>query len=244
MVRANLNLSVSEILERVKEFAGSECKLGAASSEAELDAQIRAMSKAQLMDTFIDSFEGSISSTEICSFVKAIFDFDLDVVPVLSKELAEQPSEPASKEPLIRKILDSQFNQPGQRPTGAAIRQIINQVTGINLDAISSLEGARISLFSKGKWVVQNNHDLFVVDTGDGDVDVSVYPTKYFTAQTGLTELPAELQYSLSEFGFKHEKQSGNFYYSNPACEAVPDSFKGQTMGAILKVIRDSYRDL
>ena len=70
--------------------------------------------------------------------------------------------------------------------TGVDIRGMINQIFGINLNGVSSLEGAGISLYSKGQWVLQSDKDLFVVYTGSGDLDVKVFPTEYFTKQTGL----------------------------------------------------------
>ncbi|WP_244933623.1 hypothetical protein [Neobacillus mesonae] len=243
MARASLDLLTAEIVARVRGVLERNSEL-AGTSRAELDAQMKAMRKAQLMDLFIDSFEGNISSSEICDFVKAIFDFDLDVMPILSKELVEQTLAPESNEPLIRQIIDTYLNRRDQRPDGPGIRQMINQVLGINLDAISSLEGARISLFSKGQWVVYHAHDLFIVDTGAGDIDVSVYPTKYFTEQTGLEELPSDLQQALSKIGYRRGGKPGSYYFITPTGEPVPDSFKGQTMGAILKVIHDSYLQL
>lgn len=234
----------SEIWERVKTTLKKEH--GEKYSHSELDDQIDAMTKAEIMDKFFDSFEEKINSSEICRFVKSIFNFDLDSKTVLSKELKKAVS---SKEgeaivPFSRTVIDSYLDQVEKKVTGAEIRRIINQIFEINLEAISSLEGARISLYSKNQWVVQHDKDLFVVHTGTDDVDVKIYPTKYFTKQTGLEVIPIELQYSLTNIGFSYYEKIYSYYYANPSGEAVTDAFKGQTMGAIMKVIKDYYSHL
>ncbi|PFE18917.1 hypothetical protein [Bacillus cereus] len=199
--------------------------------------------KVELMDKHLDSHQGKITSTEVCNIVMSIFKFDLTTKPVLSKEwiLAEAVS---STENIAKMAIDSTLSRYGEKVTGIEIRQLINQIFGINLDAISSLEGARISLFSKDQWVVQDDQDLFVVHTGLGDVDVKIFTTDYFTEQTGLEELPKTLQQSLTNFGFSCDEKAGCYYYSNPSGEAIPDAFKGQIIGTILKEIHDSYPSL
>ncbi|NRD77289.1 hypothetical protein HPT25_07230 [Bacillus sp. BRMEA1] len=200
-----------------------------------LDEQIKKMPKAELMDRYVDSFEGKISSFEIIKFVKSIFQFDLDSTPIIDGHLGETA---------VNGLLDSHLAKYEKDINGAVIRQLINQTVGINLDAISALEGSRISLFSKEQWVIRHEQDLFVVYTGEGDVDAKVFPTPYFMEQTGLNGLPEELQQLLTDIGYKYDETVGSCYYSNPTGEAVPDSFKGQTMGSILKVIQTSYKHL
>ncbi|MEB9502505.1 hypothetical protein P4J13_00740 [Bacillus anthracis] len=201
------------------------------------------VNKVELMDKHLDSHQGKITSTEICNIVMSIFKFDLTTKPVLSKEWIMARSG-SSTENIAIKAIDSTLSHYGKKVTGIEIRQLINQIFGINLDAISSLEGARISLFSKNQWVVRDEQDLFVVHTGLGDVDVKVFPTDYFTEQTGLEELPKDLKRSLTNFGFSCDERAGCYYYSNPSGEAIPDEFKGQIIGTILKVIHNSYQSL
>lgn len=202
------------------------------------------MTKVEMMDQYLESFGKNIGSKEICNVVNSIFKIDLDGAPLLSNE--QEFEAPTSKEntSIARVAIDTHLNQCGKEISGTEIRKIINQLFGINLDAISSLEGARISLFSKGQWIVQHEKDLFVVETGLGDVDVKIYPTNYFTEQTGLIELPASLQQSLSNLGYYYDEQIGSFYFLNPNGEAVPDSFKGQTMGIVIKEIQQSFTNL
>lgn len=208
-----------------------------------LEKGLDRVKKVELMDKYLDSHQGKITSTEICNIVMSIFKFDLTTKPVLSKEWI-MAGAVSSIENIAKMAIDSALARYGEKVNGIEIRQLINQIFGINLDAISSLEGARISLFSKDQWVVQDEHDLFVVHTGLGDVDVKIFPTDYFTEQTGLEELPQALQQSLISFGFSCGERTGCYYYSNPSGEAIPDAFKGQIIGTILKEIHDSYQSL
>ncbi|MGG0302860.1 hypothetical protein ABEY59_16420 [Bacillus albus] len=208
-----------------------------------LEEGLNRVNKVEVMDKQLDSYQGKVTSTEICNIVMSIFKFDLTTKPVLSKEWITGAAV-SSTENIAKMVIDSILARYGEKVTGIEIRQLINQIFGINLDAISSLEGARISLFSKDQWVVQDKQDLFVVHTGLGDIDVKIFPTDYFTEQTGLEELPKALQQSLTNFGFSCDEGTGCYYYSNPSGEAIPDAYKGQIIGMILKEIHNSYPSL
>lgn len=204
------------------------------------------MKKVEVMDRYIETYANKITnSTEIFYTVNSIFNFNLDEIPILSS--TEEEIKNASlmgNTPTPREIIDLYINQYDGELTGTEIRKIINKIFGVNLEAISSLEGARISLYSKGKWVVQSENDLFVVYTGTGDVDVKVFPTYYFTQQTGLTELPIDLQLALISIGYYFDVELESYYFINPTGEAISDAFKGKTIEAILDVIQRSFSDL
>ncbi|MGE7919323.1 hypothetical protein ACQKM9_10265 [Viridibacillus sp. NPDC093762] len=204
------------------------------------------MKKAEMMDKYFDSYGKKISSSEICHVVDLIFKVNLDEIPILSKEKEEADGGSSSTGNALasREAIDSYLNQYDREITGAEIRKIINEIFGVNLEAISSLEGARISLYSKGQWVVQHEKDLFVVYSGARDVDVKVVPTNYFTEQTGLVELPTDLQHLLTNIGYYFDEKIDSYYFLNPTGEAVPDAFKGKTIGAILGVIQHSFSNL
>ena len=144
------------------------------------------MSKAAMMDKYLDSYGKTISSSVICEVVNSIFGMNLDEAPILTKVDTVEGLSSTGDKLMSRLAIDSYLNQSGEEITGANIRGMINEIFGVNLEAISSLEGARISLYSKDQWVVHQEKDLFVVHTGTGDVDVKIYPTTYFTEQTGV----------------------------------------------------------
>ncbi|WML53220.1 hypothetical protein RCG17_00420 [Neobacillus sp. PS3-12] len=220
----------SDILNRVKTSLKKD--FGENFSHQELDAQIEAMTKAEIMDKYFNTFEEKIDHSVVFRFIQSIFHFDLDNKPVNTEK------------DLSSAVIDSFLYEEEEKITGAKIRSIINQIFGINLDAISALDGAKISLYSKDQWVLQHDKDLFVVHTGNDDIDVRIYPTKYFTEETGLETLPKDLQHSLSKMGFYYDEKTRSYYYRNPSEEAVPDAFKGQTMGTVLNTIKQSYSSL
>lgn len=193
----------------------------------------RTDSKIAMMDKFVDSIKGRISGSEIIKIVNSIFGYDLNVITVLSE---------GKKDPIAE--LNSLLTQYQEKVTGAEIRSLINHIFGLNLDAISALDGARISIYSKDQWVIQDAKDFFVIHTGAGDVDVKIHLTSYYTEQTGSKEFPYDLKLSLTNLGFSYDKKISGYCYSNPTGEAIPDDFKGQTIGAIINVIRNSYSNL
>ncbi|MEC0240562.1 hypothetical protein P4H66_11925 [Paenibacillus dokdonensis] len=221
-------------------------------SPAELEECRSQMNKAQIMDAYLKSFGGEITGDVIHKFILHMFEIDLDAVSLLSdggkEALAAAQNTEAGTSPYIgslpRAVMDSRLTGYGGHITGPEIRSMLNQLFGVNLDAISSLENARISLFSKDQWIVQHEHDLFVVYTGEGDVDVKVYPTSYFVEQTGQNELPAELRHTLQSLGYQLDAKRTSCYYADPGGQAVTDAFKGQTMGAIIATIRSTYAHL
>lgn len=221
-------------------------------SPAELEERRSQMNKAQIMDAYLKSFGGEITGDVIHKIILYMFEIDLDAVSLLldggKETLATAQNTEAGTSlysgPLPRAVMDSRLTEYGGHITGPEIRSMLNQLFGVNLDAISSLEKARISLFSKDQWIVQHEHDLFVVYTGEGDVDVKVYPTSYFMEQTGQNELPAELRHTLQSLGYQLDAKRTSCYYADPDGQAVPDTFKGQTMGAIMATIRSTYAHL
>lgn len=187
--------------------------------------------KAETMDKLIDSYgKEGINSSEIINIIQQAFNFDLGSIPGLQTE--------------PRGAIAAYLEQCGYKITGAEIRNMINETFGINLNALSAMEGAQISIYSKNRWMVQHEKDLFVVQTGTGDVDVRIFPTPYYAEQTGTGELPNDLINALIPLGFFYEENMRSYFFSNPAGEPVSDAFKGQTMMAIRKVIQHSYSHL
>ncbi len=174
------------------------------------------------------------SVEQIMHVVADIFHIDLNQMPLLSCQADPDLTPAAAIEACLQRAQD--------RPSAADVRDAINQTFGINLDALSALEGKRISLFSKRQWMVSGDSDLFAVRTGDGDADVSVCPTAYLLERLGPGELP--LLEPLTELGYGRNDSDGSYSYASPDGSAVADSFKGRTMAAIMGAIRDKYAHL
>lgn len=223
-----------------------------AASPAELEERRLELSKAEQMDAYLQSFEGELTADAVHAVVQTVFEIDLDHVSLLTEgekeALAAAEADTVSDAPDSsihpRTIIDSQLAAYGGHRTGPEIRSMLNRLFGVNLDAISTLEKARISLYSKGQWIVQHDHDLFVVFTGEGDVDVKVYPTGLYKEQAGKSGLPEDLQQALRSLGYRPDTEQDGYYYADPHGQAVADAFKGQTMGAIMAAIRSSCAHL
>jgi hypothetical protein len=198
------------------------------------------MTKIEMMDHYLNSYGGNFGYTEVRHIVKSLFGLDLETKTVISSEFIASLSLGEASH-TSKSILDAYIYQHEKKLSGADIRKTINELFGINLDAISSLERARISIYSKGQWIVQKENDLFVVHTGPGDIDVKIFPTAYFAEKTGLTGVPTELQQTLTRLGYSYDNENACSFYNNPTGEAIQDEFKGRTMGAIMKAIQDYY---
>ena len=214
---------------------------------SKLNQHVEAISKTELMDKYLKSLEEKITSSEICKAVDQVFGIDLDQVVVLDKgikELVQVSMLTSFGIPVTSKsraAIDLHLKQHGSDLTGEEVRTMLNQIFGINLNGISALESQRISLFSKGQWVVHHEKDLFIVHTGTDDIDVRVMPTDYFTEHTGLDRLPDSLQQALLDIGFHYNEKIGTYYFCEVNGHAVPDKFKGQTLGAISEIIDKNY---
>jgi len=193
--------------------------------------------KIEAMDHYLANCT-PIHSSNIINLVNQIFSINLLAMPLLpSCEMLNKDLHSLTPQSAI----DEYLKHFSSIMSGEQVRNLINDVFGINLEALAALEKARISLYSKGQWMINHHEDLFVVHTGAGDVDVKIYPTAYFAEQTGLNGLPKDLIDKLLPLGYCKEEETESFYFSSPSGEAVPDAFKGQTIQAVLTVIRQAY---
>ncbi|AZN41163.1 hypothetical protein [Paenibacillus albus] len=179
--------------------------------------------KAAQMDKLIEASAANIRSTELLAIIRQIFNIDLRTLPLT---------------PLPQSVLDTYLEQAAGAAAGPDVRRTLNETLAINLDALSALEGARISLFSKDNWMLQQQDDLFVVHTGAGDVDVTITPTAYYAQQSGSNSMPQELSEALVLLGFTYDQASQSCSYADPSGEPVSDAFKGQTMRTLITFIR------
>jgi len=184
---------------------------------------LNAASKSEMMDMHVAECGKTISSSRVFVIIQDIFQFDLESTAGLTAN--------------PRTVLDAYLNENEHNSNGPAIRALLNQTFGINLDALSALAGTGISIYSKNQWMLKQPQDLFVVHTGNGDRDVRIYTTDFFAEQTGSKELPAELINDLIEMGYCCDDGKETCSYSNTIDEAVPDAFKGKTMATVRKAI-------
>lgn len=197
-------------------------------------SRLEDLSKVKIMDMYVSTLASPIDGKQICQCVDEIFGITIDSKYVLPKK---RTSSTEYVNGLNVSLIDDYLSERQDQLTGQEIRLLINDIFGINLDAIDSLEETQISLYSKGQWIVQQATDLFVVHTGIGDADAWVLPTDYYIEQTGQKEIPTQMQQSLALIGYVYKPEIQGMYYCNPTGEAVEDAFKGQTMRAILSCI-------
>lgn len=200
------------------------------------------MSKVATMDHYLTSQGKEISSSIVCEVVKKVFEIDLEQAPILnmSKAIDLQPN----NELTVKVIIDTYIKHFKETTTGEGLRQFINEVFGVNLNAISALDEARISIYSKNQWIVQNEQDLFIIHTCNKDVDVKILPTSYFKKKTKIEGIPNNLQELLKELGYSYDRNEGSCNYSNPSGKAIADTFKGKTIEVVRKVIQESYSNI
>lgn len=233
------------------------------SSSGEYDHIINGMSKIDVLKQYIEQVEIPITGMLFREAVYDVFGLNLNKVSddgegaklsIYSDEIMEglrqalnikNPTTESNKAIMSLKkaeVMDL-YLMTYNIDTYEEMIRIVNLIYGINLPGISSLEDSRISLYSKNQWLLQKDTNLFVVYTGKGDIDVKVYPTPYYIKQTGLTELPQELQNALLNLGFRFDVEKAAYYYQNPSGETVSDSFKGQTLNAIRAVVGNMMVD-
>lgn len=200
------------------------------------------MSKVATMDHYLAVQGKDISSSDVCEAIKTIFEIDLEQAPILNTDKVIGLR--SNTELTVKVVLDAYINHSKETITGEGIRKFINEVFGVNLNAISALDETRISIYSKNQWIVQNEHDLFIVHTSNKDVDVKILPTSYFKKQTKIDGIPNNLQELLKEFGYSYDSNEECCKYSNPLGIAVVDEFKGKTIEAIGKVIEESFSNI
>ena len=178
------------------------------------------MKKAQKMDQLLAEQELSVDA--VFQVVHEVFGFDLDKVPLVL------PTNHSSREVVAEKLI-----QQDAKPTGQQIRAFINELFSVNLEALSALEGAGLSLYAKGRWVIEEPTDCFVIYSEIGDRVTRVFTTTYYAHSTGTSSAPVALQETLQSMGYTADTTASSFYFESDT--AVPDAFKGQTIGAVLQ---------
>ena len=247
-----------KVMRAVRESLGVDAK------STQLDSSIQQMPKVQVMDHYLSSFGKKVKGSEIRLAVKEIFGADLDVVSkndygsklaiypedVMKSLRASFKEKPASTKQDARimkltknAVMDRYIKEHDYNLSGAESRVLINQIFGVNLDGISTLEHSQLAISSKGQWILKSDTDLLILESSLDDVDVSVYATPYFEKVTGSNELPESLKAKLMNLGFTYNQESELLYYKNPTGESVPDALKGQVLGIIVGTIMAEYKN-
>ncbi|WKA53605.1 hypothetical protein [Planococcus shixiaomingii] len=238
--------------------------LGTAAKSIQLNSVIETMPKVQVMDHYLTSFGDKIKGNEVRRAVEDVFYIDLSYISKMDygSKLAIYPNNvmeslrisfdekatSTTKDADIMKlakneVMDRYIKVHGYSLTGAEARKLINQIFGVNLDGISTLEHSQLAINSKGQWILKSDTDLFILESSLDDVDVSVYATEYFEELTGSKQLPDSLKSKLINMGFTYNESTELLYYKNPANESVPDAFKGQVLGTIVGTIITEYKN-
>lgn len=196
--------------------------------------------KAAQMDRRVEN-ENQLTAASVERLVSEIFGISLQSIAADPKAPGARGSHPvfaawttqeweaAGKE----ELLDYALARLPAASSGETVRQIINDIYRVNLSGISALEASTFSLFSKGKWIKQNENDLFVLNTGSTDTEVSVSVTERFGRETGSRELPAGLCRELEALGFVYTPLKNQLNYSSPDGRPVDDVFKKKTIEAL-----------
>lgn len=182
------------------------------------------MKKAERMDEALKPYGTKLTSNELFLVIREIYGMDLDQIPLLQASPQK-----------ARDVVDRELTRRRGELTGKAIRQFINELFGVNLEALSALEGAGISLYAKRRWVIAEPTDCFVVYSGDGDRIARVFVTPVYNERTGRISAPDAMVEAFLKMGYIANSSHSSFYYESAEYAPVPDAFKGQTIGALLQ---------
>lgn len=262
---STINESVQENKYPINVMFALRESLGVNKFSEELDHEINIMPKVEVMDRHLLSLGEELDSFETRESVQAIFNINLDYISennfgsklnkyneeVMMNVRASLGIDPQSTELDIlimdmpkNEIMDRYFINKHNKVSSQEARNVINYIYGVNLNGISSIEYARLSIFSKGQWVIHNDTNIFIVSSSNDDTELYVAPTQYYKEKTGNEQLPDSLISDLVSIGFVYDSTLETYIYRSLNNESVPDSVKGQVMGTVVQTINTHYIDL
>ncbi|MGB5945637.1 hypothetical protein [Paenisporosarcina sp.] len=218
------------------------------------------MSKVEKMDRYLKSVGNKTNGKEVRETVKVVFGADLNYISEknygsnlsvyniavmeslrISLNVDSNSSECDAQIMAMTKneVMDRYIEVHEYSLTGAECRVLINQIFGVNLDGISGLEHSKVSIYSKGQWILQGDTNLFIVSSSLDDVELYVTTTDYYEESVGSNQLPDSLKQKLISIGFTYDADQNRFIYRNPTNESVPDAFKGQVIGNVLESVAE-----
>lgn len=236
--------------------------LGVKANSTELDDQINTMPKIKVMDIVLDSKHNKAKGKFIRKTVNDTFKTDLermsqnnegnllsayplDIMQGVRSDLKLEPNDTKLDAEIMRmpksEVMDRFLDSYGDTISGAESRRIINEIFGVNLVGIDSLEKAKLALYSKGQWIVKSDADIFLLLVGKGDIDASVGVTNLYVELTGSDQLPVEIQEFLTGLGFTYNSDDNMYHCTSPTGESFPDAFKGRLIGTLVGYIAQHY---
>src|SRR5690606_17166786 len=201
-------------------------RVGIDIQSTETENQINTMRKIDRMDTYLESFGEKVKGDEVRKAVLAVFNIDLDYVslhnygnkltsydPAIMKTLRDYKKLTDAEIMKLpkAKVMDAYIKAHDYALTGAEHRVLINQILGVNLDGISSVEGLQLGINSKGTWIIKTPTDMIVISSSLDDVELYVYTTPYWEQVTGTNEVPNSLKQYLIDNGFTYDESTKKF---------------------------------
>lgn len=261
----SLTESTADQMEQATKYSSKVMKtvrtsLGIKKHSTDLDSQINKMSKVEIMDIYLESFGHKIKGNEVRKAVNEVFGADLNTIskmnygsklssytlPIMesiraSLNIATDSKKLDAKIMSMTKseVMDRYIKEHDYSLTNNEIRTLINDIFGVNLNGISGLEHAQLSIYSKGQWITQSEKDLFKISSSLDDVSIYVESTDYFKAKTGSNEYPSSLDQKLINLGFIYDDIARNYTYTHPTGESVPDALKTQIIGTVIQTIQE-----
>ena len=237
---------------------------GAGKSSAELDQLIERMQMTEVMDCYLESLNMEKDGKTVRQAVYEVYGIDLTLIsnknygnklnsyhPSVMESLRFSLGVDRDSTEMDAHIMSLKKNEVMDRfmeahdlsLSGAESRLLINQIYGVNLDGISGLEHAnsRITIQSKGQWVLRGEKDLFVVSSSLDDVELYVFPSAYYAESTGTDQVPVSLAKQLVEMGYSYDASNNQYVYRNPTGESVPDHLKGQVLVKVADTIKSEF---
>ncbi|MFD2117168.1 hypothetical protein ACFSTH_14040 [Paenibacillus yanchengensis] len=202
------------------------------------------LSKIEKLDLYIAKLPLPLTIEAIFIAVEQTYHISLHKLPGLV---------PSSKKQFATYLASIDHNHL----TSSQLSEQINQLYGVNLQALSNLEHAAISIYSKGQWILRHPTNYIELYTDINDIEVVIMPSSYYIEQTGSNQLPPALIKGLLSLGYRlyeadevisfyndaiTQINTQYCYYVDPTLKPVPDAFKGKTMQHINHVIHPLMR--
>lgn len=210
------------------------------------------MRQVDIMDKYLESFGAKVKGNEVRKAVYAVFRIDLDDVsernygnklnsydPSIMETLrdAERRTDAEIMKMSKVSVMDAYLEAHDYALSGAELRILINQIFGVNLDGISSVEGMQLGIHSKGTKIIDTPTDMLVISSSRDDVELYVNTTDYWEQVTGTNEVTDSLKQFLLDNGYTYDEATDKYMWVNPTGESASEAVKSKTIGMLLQTI-------